>query len=278
MLIAEQGKEFVIHADNLVELQHYTENTPRRWRGFYSRSNRARPEWDLNEGWHGACRLARDGWSQGARQIETGEVDVNAMDNIKQMVYDFAGHQPDVARFCSGDPRHMMHKRRAEAVTTHLVVNLWASGGTSANTFMQYGRGVLALIDQLENSGHRVELDVIFPTAPRGGYMVCGGWKVKRASDPLDAAAIAFSIAHPAALRRFGFALIEYAPLMADDDGGYGHQTELTPWMTEVLDLGSAHILPGIGIAHGMTANDVNKTLRHSMSKVGVDVRMEGEV
>lgn len=274
MLIAQQGKVSIFHADDLYELTGWLAATPALWRSRNSETNRALPEWDLGVGYAGALKLARDGWSEGARNVEFSDAQPLAAAMLKTKVLDFAGELPDIGRYVSGEPMHMTSHRRKERPIVHLVVNLWASGGTSARTFTTYGRALLALVDQLESGGHRVELDVVFPTAPKG-HVVCAGWKVKRAADALDPAALAFSIAHPAAMRRLGFAMVERAPLAADDGGAYGYQTELTDWMVQTLDFGNAIILPGVGIANRYSAQQTNATLRKNVAKAGLTVEME---
>lgn len=278
MIVAQQGKQVVFHGSSLHDVAQWLSSTPRVWHGRYSETNAPREGWDLSAGMGGALRLARDGWSAGARDIETGEVDSSLTELLKVKIMDVAGYVPDVARYCAGEPRHMMSHKRNQAPIVHICISLWTSGGTTAETFIKYGQAMLTLIDQLENSGRRVELDVVFPTKPNGGYTVCAGWKVKRAGDTLDQAAIAFSLAHPAALRRIGFAMLERAPLAADDSGGYGHQCEFTEFMKNATDLEQAIFLPGVGIAHGYNEQQTNQALHASLGKAGIELRLEGEV
>lgn len=100
-----------------------------------------------------------------------------------------------------------------------------------------------AVIDQLENSGRRVELNVAW-CSQISGVRVSVGWTAKRAEDTLDLASIAFSLAHPAASRRIGFAMAERSA--ARQDLGYG--MTYSPTEDDWIDpLPGTYCIQGVG-------------------------------
>lgn len=214
----------VYFGDNLADVVRWIEETPRVWGQHTSKEEGRGEKWDLGVGYHGALALAKDGWSEGAQ---------NLFDNLRatpaptgkeaRFRYDVAGELPDVARFLSGDPMNMRGKGKVKgrAPVLHVAVNGTASGGTSAKCLANYGAALVAMVDRLEASGRRVELDVLSCGIHNNDFGYSMGWNVKKASEPVDLAAIAFSIAHPASFRRIGFAIIERMPKECESYG-YG--------------------------------------------------------
>ena len=241
----EKGR--VVFADDLPDLFRWLEATPRVWAGRSSEKSDNSHDWDLGAGWQGTLAMARDGWSEGARDLSDRLAATPApTDKTQSWRYDVAGSLPDVPRFLSGDPLNMRDKgkQKGRAAVVHLVVNGCASAAVGAREMANYGTAIVAMIDRLENSGRRVELDVVFFTKYMGAQYSLNGWKVKRASDPLDLAAVAFSIAHPAAFRRLGFAMKERTP-KDWETRSYGYSCDIVP---EALPEGSegAFLLDGV--------------------------------
>lgn len=278
MLIRDEGKLHVRMADNLMDAEAFIQTAPRIWPEKASSHERRSEQWDLNAGWDGALRLAREGWSEGARRVEFEAAQVTQIGDRPHIAFDVAGEFPDVARFCAGEPLHMVRHKRDRKPVVHLLVNVCCSASISAKSFAAYGGAVAALVDQLENSDHRVELDVVAANAHSGrGRSLCG-WKVKQASDPVDMAAIAFSIAHPAAFRRLVFAMWERLGRELFTYG-YGSVTNLTREDAEVLDCPDAILLDGVGVGasgNGVTAKEMNLRLARNVEKaLGVKILEE---
>ena len=138
-------------------------------------------------------------------------------DHVDSWRYDVAGELPDIGRHLAGDPmcmkRHGHPKGRQPIIS--ILVNICCSGGIDAKSYANFGAALVNVIDQLENSGRRVELHVGWISSM--SKRVTCGWTVKQAQDPLDLAAVAFSIAHPAASRQIGFALAERTDVRRND-------------------------------------------------------------
>lgn len=221
------------YGDNLMDVAGYIRTSEVHWKSDYSRGHLRSPSWDLNVGYDGAVRMAHDGWSDGARDL-SGLVRAADIKNDRHTVerWDIAGHAPDVARYLAGDPAHMRRRSRAPSVTrapvVSLIYNVVAAEIVSAKSLALMGSAMVAIIDQLETRGRRVELSIAFKSQLRGGKTVLVGWQVKRAEDQMDIAAVAFSVAHPAAMRRLCLAMVERSPREWTDES-YGMPRALEP-------------------------------------------------
>lgn len=181
-----------------------------------------RGEWDARtEGYdrHGgltqseAVRVAQEGWHEGTQMVHDLLTGVALLENkpgISNTRLDVAGHIPDIGRYLSGDPAHMIRHTRRDGAhpVIHIVVNTALAGSSTAKQQTNYGVGMCGLIDWLEASGKRVELDRLGVVQNSGGiYLRDGGkrsfqgWKVKRAADPLDLSSVVFALAHAASHR-----------------------------------------------------------------------------
>jgi hypothetical protein len=256
MLVREfkdsQGETcYTVQGDNLPDVQRWLRDTPATWNITHSRTNMARHSWDLGVGYDGALRLAETGWSEGAKDLSDKlSAHMPERDHVDSWRYDVAGELPDIGRFLAGDPAHMKrhgHPKGNKPIVS-LLVNICCSGSVTAEQFANYGAAMANVIDQIENSGRRVELNVAMVT--QLSKRVTVGWTVKQAEDPLDIAAIAFSLAHPAALRRIGFAMIERTPTRPTM--GYGHVTNVheEDWSDP---LPGTYCIQGVGLGGSQT-------------------------
>ena len=251
MYIHRGEKLCVFHGESLPDMQHWLAQERKAWPYSSSTNNAATSNWDLRTGYNGAVLLAQVGWSEGAARLYE-ELSLNfplSRERSAAWKHDVAGQLPDVPRFLSGMPDAMLHHGHAKGQqrTVHLVINVAASSACKAPNMANYGVAVVALIDALENDGQRVEVDVC--AAARLGVNVgCVGWKVKRADEPVDLAAVAFSVGHPAAFRRLMFAMWERMPV-AWASPGYGHTTPLTDSIAKHFDADGAFLLDGVGHA-----------------------------
>ena len=111
-------------------------------------------------------------------------------------------------------------KRDGSAPIVSLLVGIGGNCTVTAQQLADYGAALCGIIDRIEAGGRRCEIVAMASFQTRDGRAAVG-WRVKNAGDALDMAALAFSIAHPAAFRRIGFALMERLP-RAQEDVGYG--------------------------------------------------------
>ena len=221
----------VIYGSSVGDVQRYLESTPKKWPSNSARAGyNSGSSWDLNAGWDGAMKMAKNGWSEGAKRL-AASLEVLMPPNAKETEtkYDVAGYFPDVGRFVSGDPACMISRGRVRghAPVVNIVVGLTTSGGVSAQCYANFGAALTNMIDKLEAGGRRVELTIMFPNAMLN-QRVLAGWRVKAAEDHCDLSAVAFAIAHPAAYRRLGFGLWEHAEASNYPGSGYGRCVPFT--------------------------------------------------
>lgn len=228
-----QGRTFAAFGESLMDVAAWIRTSERHWPLDSSVSNKRKDNWDLSAGFDGALRMCRDGWSDGARDLSTL---LHAADikNDKRTVekWDIAGYEPDVARYLAGDPAHMRRRTRNPDVTrapvVSIVYNITANANVTAKSLALMGSAMVAIVDQLETRGRRVDLCAAFCASLKTGRRVVTGWRVKAPEDQMDLAAVAFSIAHPAAMRRIAFAMEERSPREWSEPG-YGAANIVLP-------------------------------------------------
>lgn len=224
-------RHVVMHAESLDDLMRWISATPPKWRGKDSVNNTTSASWDLNAGYDGAVKLARHGWNEGVAMLSQKlKAIIPAVGSQPRWGYGVAGTSVSMSRFLSGHPNNMRTRRKREMGTApvlHIAVNTSASCAVNADQMANYGVALVGLINRLEKTGKRVHLDVVnvghYNNGERGVY----GWNVKKASQPLDLGAVAFSIAHPAAFRRLAFAMMERFPAEMETSG-YGHCADIS--------------------------------------------------
>lgn len=204
-----------VMCDSIADVQRWLKTTPRVWSSASSNSNGSGHSWDLGVGYVGAEALLETGWREGAKDLgDRLAAYMPPRDKADSWRYDIAGELPDIGRFLAGDPAHM--KRHGHPKGHHpiisIAVNIRVQCTVKASAMANYGAAMVAIIDKLEHSGRRVELAVTFASTMRHVVRVSCGWTVKQADDPVDLAAVAFSLAHPSASRRIGFAMAERMP------------------------------------------------------------------
>lgn len=187
-------------------------------------------EWGGNVTLAGAAKLATLGWPEGrakfARNLEAYAA-ATSLGNDRTLTYDVAGFRPDVGRAIAGDPLSMIAngpELQTRAPVVSLAMSLHVSAAIDADQIIYWGCAVASHIDALEAAGYRVDLSV-FPTMGKGfddgpdNWLACRV-TLKAPEQPLDLDRLAFWLAHPAALRRLGFANQDLRPDSFEDGHG----------------------------------------------------------
>jgi hypothetical protein len=214
-----------LYFDSQIEAADFLRGTSSKW-GRASSTQPSR-DWDFNLDAEGTQELARRGWSEGAKNLgDVLAVHMPERDNVDSWRYDVAGELPDIGRYLAGDPAHMRrhgHPKGHRPIIS-LFINNWIVCFTKAQQMANYGAAIVAMVDQLENSGRRVEVTAgtIAESGSSGRTMMSATWRVKAAEDALDLGALAFAVAHPAASRRFGWKLWERTDAPRDSMYGTG--------------------------------------------------------
>ena len=236
-----KAHEILYFDKGIFECIQWLNETKPTWHSRASRNeNHTSESWDLNAGWDGAETLMRDGWSEGAAMIDAKlQAIMPATGRQARWGYDVRGGSVNVNRFLTGHPRSMRSRTKrtmGSAPVLHICVNIACSSAVNASHMANYGTALVGLIDRLENSNRRVHLDVMDVTYMENGQArFSTGWNVKKANEPVDLSAIAYSIAHPAALRRTVFAMNERMRPQ-HEEGGYGQ-----PMGIDIIDVPDAN-------------------------------------
>lgn len=168
----------------------------------------------LTHSFEEALTLAREGWPEGRKQAQRfiNRLDVSGRIAKPEIIYDVVGNCGiDMGRFVMGDPECVMDMidsseesiRNSEGgKIIHLVYNISASAGISADIMMRRGAATMALVDALETAGRRVEITIVDQNQ---SYEWRATAKAPGCSMQIDQ--LAFAFVHPSMLRRFGFSI-----------------------------------------------------------------------
>ena len=218
--------------DNINDVGDFLAKTPGKWSYRQGENATAEDSWDLNAGYQGALTMAKEGWQEGVNMIDEAlQAITPSTGREARWGYAQTGGSVSVGRYLTGHPKCMRNRRRrayGSAPVLHIVVNTVASCMVEAKQMANYGAAIVGLIDRLENMGKRVHLDMAMVTRVEGDTRLSVGWNVKRASEPVDLSQVAFAIAHPAAFRRIGFAMMERSPSELACPG-YGFCCDIIP-------------------------------------------------
>jgi hypothetical protein len=221
-------RQIIAFADSMGDAERWLSDTPAKWEIKASTCMSAKRDWDLNVGYAGALTLARDGWNEGVEMIDTAlQALVPASDHEGRWGWSQQGGTVSVTRYLSGHPKCMKNRRKKQsgsAPVFHIIVNVAAASVVRSQQMANYGAALTGLIDRLESTGRRVQLDCV-TVANCNDIRVSVGWTVKRASEPVDLSQVAFSIGHPASLRRLHFAMMERCSNDAES-AGYGYSAD----------------------------------------------------
>ena len=181
-----------------------------------------------SESFEEALGFAINGWDEG-REAMSADVDFatakQAMFKRPDWEYGMAGQRVCVPSYAAGAPMHMMFMDD-EDVTPLPIVRIYVDAGathfTTAEAMTRRGAAIVALIDQIETAGQRVELIATkhSDTRPAAYDRQEINITVKRADEVLDLDRISFAMAHPSFLRRVCFRIMEHN--YPKDVSGYG--------------------------------------------------------
>lgn len=222
--------------DSVVEMRKYLDENPirsefeRRRGGPASiRTASDKTKWCGSKSWNEALGLLTNGWSEKAKELETKMSHRIAQENnttIRQKsVYDVVGGNCSVPRYLQGVPTSMIRQVRTpvKQKTATLNYNISYNCDVTADEITNNALDCLMEVKRLEDSGTRVNLNVVWVTEKNRQTFA---WviPVKKTSERLSLAKVAFMLCHPSMLRRIAFGLLEReteANSMFVD--GYGH-------------------------------------------------------
>jgi hypothetical protein len=215
-------KKFLrMHMHSLPQAGEYIKATPRNWRSSTSALYAGGDSWDLGCDFDTAMTYASAGWHEGARMVAKGLETLASRGTMPRKQFGVYGSRPHAVRFATGNPACMIRKGKQERPKPALTiaVQIGANGDQSAACMSNYGLALASYIERLTLMGYPVEIiaiDMYLYEFMRFAVT----WTVKPMGAPLNYADMAFSIGHPAAMRRISFALAERST--CPDYGSYG--------------------------------------------------------
>lgn len=176
---------------------------------YHWKSDHASLGWFSDRGYTDSLKLSRVGWPDGRRamQVMSDQLKAQSRSVKPEPVYDVIGEGGiDAGLLMAGDPECFLDWRDGEQIqqsagpVIKIVVDVAVSGGIGAEMIKTRGAAILALIDTLEASGRRVELEAIFYCRTSRKQLTI---PLKAADYPLQPDQVAYALAHPAFMRRF---------------------------------------------------------------------------
>ncbi len=168
-------------------------------------------------------------WASGAGRLKDIAKTIDVSPNAPRafITSDVQGSSVNTARYLSGHPRNMYKRKKANAPkkAIKLAVNIGGIPAAKSEHHFNRGAATLALVQELEQSGHKVELwacaRVSADYAKESGHSV--DVLLKPANKKLCAEDLAFSLCHPAMQRRLAWLLREISEkARALTKGSYG--------------------------------------------------------
>lgn len=236
--MARKRKEHRKHFPSLRAAIQWVDSTPRTWPYKSSQADGRQYSWDLNAGYEGALKLARDGWQEGAQSMANALVRLPAIDTVPELSHAVAGFLPDVGRYCTGMPDCMwnLDEQQGSKPVLSLAVEVSANCNIDAQAMSNYGLAIARYVDEMESAGMRVEV-IAAICANENGERLVYSWTVKDAGDAMNLADMAFSIGHPACFRRIGFAMIERSDAKPCSSYGYAEAIKASDFDVPVICL-----------------------------------------
>ena len=233
-------KTKIVEFDNIQEMVTYIKNTPatNKFKLFGLESEKTtNPEWYGTKNIKEAYELLRSGWVDKSKELEqklNSRIQKEAAPVMHQRsVYDVVGGNCSVPRYLQGVPTSMIRQVRQPVKEKVVTVNFCCSfaARVKAEEITERAIDCLSYVKKLEDTGTRVNVNVVWATTKpneRFAWVV----PVKKSSERLSIAKLAFTLCHPSMLRRIMFCCLERDTDVPENFvTGYG-----TPAYKETLD------------------------------------------
>lgn len=178
-----------------------------------------------------ACKMAADGWPEGAEIVARLRDKINAMHPFTRQLsrYGVAGAYPNVPRYLAGNPAHMKQianaaSRRKPVIT--LLSDMSVNGGVDASAITNRAAVVAAIVDAVEAAGFACQLLSFSSSAAGGVHQLCA-ISIKESHQPADAGRMAFGLGHASMFRRLAWVPIVEDTFTHDLGSGLGCATAL---------------------------------------------------
>lgn len=197
-----------------------------------------------------AYTMLKSGWEEGTKRLKDKlETKVKSVSIKQKTIYDVAGFQCSVPRYLQGIPTNMINKKTVSQKNKVITINKNVSYSccVKADEITNECAKVLELVNNLENNGCRVNLNIIIGTTVANGYHSYADYVkicVKQASQRLNLKQVAFPIMHPSMLRRIFFALMERYEEGYNFAMGYGRPVDSIKDLPKTMFKTNEYYLP----------------------------------
>lgn len=228
-----------------------------------------------------AIDLLKHGWNEKAKEIENklkADKKVIANNKSQKSVYDVVGYQPSVPRYLQGIPTNMINNKptiKKQPVVT-LIKNIGYNAYTSKGEILNESIKALKIIQRIEQSGIKVNLDLIKCTESNNNNKsekqdMMTRIRIKNANERLNISKLAFPLAHPSMLRRIMFAYTEKCQELTDFSyrNGYGRSRntieEIKKWMKSAnkAKKDNEYVIPGF----------INENIEKAIEEIGLKIK-----
>ena len=199
---------------SLQDVIQYIENTPDNGYLIGSSRKTGKSSWYGTDTFEEALELMKNGWTDKSKELEeklNKKLNKEPTQVTRQKsVYDVVGGNCSVPRYLQGVPTSMIRQVRTPVKQKVVTVNysFTFSSEVTGQQITDWAVDCLSYVKHLEDTGVRVNLNIVRVTHEYTDYLA-QVIPVKKSTERLSIAKIAFCLCNPAMLRRIGFALLE---------------------------------------------------------------------
>lgn len=187
-----------------------------------------------------AVQLCRFGDEKLRKQIQSEIISVNDQNDLLNKIRttysnDVVGFMPHVPNAVIGVPQNMIRQNKVLIPNKilNVYINMTAHCGIDQKDMRRNASKCAAAVNNLELQGYRCNLYSGNMQESDGKY-IASIVKIKSDREPINLAKMAFMMAHPAVLRRFGFKFMETTPIDFTHSG-YGRPMDNETKIREIL-------------------------------------------
>ncbi len=207
--------------DSIQDMITYINNTPmtdqflNKPYGGPASIRQGKKNWAGTENFEEAMELLKTGWAEKAQELNdklTQKLNKEATQIMRQKsVYDVVGGNCSVPRYLQGVPTSMIRQVRTPVKQKTITINynIGFDFTISAKEITNRAVDCLAYVKHLEDSGTRVNLNIIWVSERLSSRVFSWLIPIKKTSERLSIVKTAFCLCHPSILRRIAFACME---------------------------------------------------------------------
>lgn len=164
-----------------------------------------------NKGW-------QEGWEVAKKMSNMFRIDLGETALRKKTIANYHGQRVNMGNYLANNPRNMNQSRRKKLKRPGKIVKIFVHGGMLSNVnhrqIINRGATVLALVEALELSGYRVQINSgSLGKCPYNDGFIDLRYPLKSEDQPIDKDRLGFCLVSPSMHRVVGFSAREHEPL-----------------------------------------------------------------